>query len=587
MWLRRVLNGAIRAARRRPFSIWYHPDYRLPAASIQVSTGLEPRRADFVWCYLYDVGLADSRLQRKPSRVSYEDLARVHSADLLESLHDREQLAKIFAIDSSDVRVDEVLRTVRRACAGTIGAAREVLRSGHPALNLLGGFHHAGPNRAAGLCPVNDLAVAVAVLRQEGFSGRVAVLDLDAHPPDGTAECLARDPAAWIGSISGCDWGALPGVDEIHLPAGSGDAAYLESLQQLLARRPEASLAFVLAGGDVLSEDRSGGLGLSLAGAVERDVLVAQALRLVPTVWLPGGGYSKLAWKALAGTASVLALGRAQLPPATYDPMHRLYASKAGALSVSRLTGGFELSTEDVLADLGYPQARNFRLLGFYTAEGVEYALSRYGVFSHLRRLGYGKFRVDLDRHEPGDRLRVFAQFEGTELLLIECVVEKLSVEDKRALYVHWLTLRDPRGGFSDDRLDLPGQEQPGLGLAPEAGQLLERTAARLGLDGVAFRPAWLHTAHAASQAGLRFLDSARQGRYEALLRDLSDLSLRDASVAISAGRVTLNGERYDWEADLMVSWPETNAEAADAIRAERERAVFRAATTEVTPLPR
>jgi hypothetical protein len=270
--------------------------------------------------------------------------------------------------------------------------------------------------------------------------------------------------------------------------------------------------------------------------------------------------------------------------------MRRVYASRAGSLSVSRLTGGFDLTAEEVLEELGYPQARGFRLLGFYTVEGVEYALSRYGTFSHLRRLGYEGFRVDLDRHEPGDRLRVFAQFEGKELLLIECVLERLTLGEKRALYVHWLTLRDPRGHFSDDRPDLPGQEQPGLGLAPEAGQLLEQAAARVGLDGIAFRPAWLHMAHAASHAGLRFLDSARQGRHEALLRDLNDLTLREASMAVSEGRVALNGERYEWEADLMVSWPETSPDAARTIQAARNQARFSvteahtaATTTETT----
>src|SRR5438874_280819 len=80
--------------------------------------------------------------------------------------------------------------------SGTLEAAREMLspanrrRVGRRALNLLGGFHHARPDVAAGFCPVNDIAVAVAAAREEGFQGRVLVLDLDAHPPDGTAACL-------------------------------------------------------------------------------------------------------------------------------------------------------------------------------------------------------------------------------------------------------------------------------------------------------------------------------------------------------------------------------------------------------------
>ena len=71
------------------------------------------------------------------------------------------------------------------------------------------------------------------------------VLDLDAHQPDGTAECLRTDPNAWIGSISGASWGVLPNVDEVILPDGE-DAAYLEALHGLLSRMPKPDLAFVL-----------------------------------------------------------------------------------------------------------------------------------------------------------------------------------------------------------------------------------------------------------------------------------------------------------------------------------------------------
>lgn len=64
-------------------------------------------------------------------------------------------------------------------------------------MNLLGGFHHARPDVAGGFCPVNDVAVAIAAVRADGFRGRVLVLDLDAHPPDGLAACLAGDPSCF------------------------------------------------------------------------------------------------------------------------------------------------------------------------------------------------------------------------------------------------------------------------------------------------------------------------------------------------------------------------------------------------------
>src|SRR5437763_17199127 len=161
---------------------------------------------------------------------------------------------------------------------------------GRRALNLLGGFHHATPDVAGGFCPVNDVAVAIAAVRAGGFRGRVIVLDLDAHPPDGIAACLARDPAAFVGSISGSDWGRVDGADETVLPEGTGDAAYLAALEALLLRLPDAELAFVLAGGDVLAGDGIGRLGLSLDGCRERDLRVADALTRIPSLWLPGGG---------------------------------------------------------------------------------------------------------------------------------------------------------------------------------------------------------------------------------------------------------------------------------------------------------
>src|SRR5205814_8658958 len=174
-----------------------------------------------------------------------------------------------------------------------------------PALNRLGGFHHAAPDRGAGLCAVNGLAVALAVARKNGFDGRVAVLDLDAHPPDGTAECLRSDPKKWIGSISGAGWAGLDGVDEVVLP-GAGDGAYLSALSELLSRMERPRLAFVLAGGDVLDGDKLGKLRLTLDGARRRDLAVASALRGIPSAWLPAGGYSDRAWKLLAGTALAL-----------------------------------------------------------------------------------------------------------------------------------------------------------------------------------------------------------------------------------------------------------------------------------------
>jgi hypothetical protein len=424
---------------------------------------------------------------------------------------------------------------------------------------------------------VNDVAVAIAALRAEGFGGRVVVLDLDAHPPDGTAACLQGDPSAWIGSLSGSDWGPLPTVDETVLQEGAGDEIYLEVLSSLLARMPRPALAFVLAGGDVLAGDRFGRLGLTLDGTRRRDLEVARALAGAPSVWLPAGGYHRDAWRVLAGTARALATGSRRRISRRYDPLSARFAGIAAQLSSSDL-GEAELTAADVEEALGLaPGRRSQRLwVDYYTAAGLEHALYRYGILDHLRRLGYSGFRVELGGSDGGDRMRLFGHAGSHEHVLLELVAERRRIQGRDVLYVHWLSLRDPRAQFSAARPRLPGQQVPGLGIAREIGELLAVVARRLQLAAVAFRPAYLHTAYSARHA-FAFVDPHRQGRFEALVRDVSALPLRDATEAVAEGRVRLDGAPYVWEADEMVYWLDrADAPAQDEdVARERERCHF------------
>ena len=566
---------------RRDVAVWYDARFRLPISGLESGASMEPRRADFVRWWLRGSGAVTEAGFRAPRRISYEALARVHSPELLESLVQPDTLARVFAVDPSDVPVDEVMTTIRLACGATLEAARETLRTRAPALVLLGGFHHASPGAAGGFCPVNDMAVAVAALRAEGFAGRVAVLDLDAHPPDGPAACLANDPSRWIGSLSGSDWGPLPGVDETVLPPGTADPAYLESLGALLSRMPRPELAFVIAGGDVLAGDRFGQLGLSLDGARERDLLVASELEGVPSVWLPGGGYTSKAWKVLAGTGMALAAGSLDPSPESYDPLSARIARVSSQLSPSDLGDAGALTAEDLEEALGLHPRGQRLLLGFYTAAGMEHALFRYGILEQLERMGYRQFRVTFDSTGLGERVRVHGEAEGMEHLLVELVVEKRRVMRVEVLYVHWLSLRNPRAQFSERRPRLPGQDVPGLGLAREAGWMLARMAIRLGLGGVVYRPSHYHTAYPARHA-FAFIDPERQGRFEALVRDLAGVPLLEATEALGEGRVRMNGEPYAWEADEMALWlkPPAAPDREQRIARERDRCRFSVAAS-------
>ncbi|HRI72659.1 MAG TPA: hypothetical protein PK156_50830, partial [Polyangium sp.] len=506
--------------------------------------------------------------------ISYADLGRMHDASWLESLATPTTLARIFAANEEEIQIDPLLMTIRLACGGTLAAARWALEQNKAALNLLGGFHHAGRASGGGFCAVNDMTVALAALRADGFTGHTAFIDLDAHPPDGTADCLRGDPNVWIGSISGCAWGPLESVDETVLPKGADDTQYLAALDELLQRMPKTDLAFVIAGGDVLAGDRLGALGLSLDGVRRRDLRVARRLQGIPSVWLPGGGYHAHAWRALAGSAIALSLETRQPISPTYDPLARRFAAIAAGLAPSELRHDDESTDDDVLAALGLGPVRKARALGYYTAEGIEYALDRYGVLFQLTRLGYEQFQVRVDSTGTGDRMQLFGHAQDTRHLLIENVVERRNIAGRDVLYIHWLTLRHPIAQFTQKRPQLPGQEFPGLGLAREMSEIELRMAKRLGFAGVAFRPSWYHTAFAA-RSRFQFVNPQRQGRFLAMIRDLKTYSLLDVTLACAHEGVLMNGEPYTWEADEMVYLLDEPPAENPAIAEESNRVTF------------
>ncbi len=192
-----------------------------------------------------------------------------------------------------------LLKRALHAAGGTLAAAMDALEGGL-GLNLSGGTHHAYPDRAEGYSLFNDVAVAVAWLRREGFGGRVLVVDLDAHQGNGTAVFFQEDPTVFTLSLHGERNYPLRKERsdlDVGLPDGVGDEAYLKALEEALERaqafRPE--LVFYNAGVDVLRGDRFGRLALSPEGVRKRDERVFRMVRGlgVPLVVVMGGGYNR------------------------------------------------------------------------------------------------------------------------------------------------------------------------------------------------------------------------------------------------------------------------------------------------------
>src|SRR2546423_13139035 len=117
---------------------------RIPMPNREAHTGFDARRADFAAWFLLDRRAVPQSRVRRPVRIGYEDLARVHAPELLESLQRRESLARIYSVDPGDVRPEELMTTLRLACGATLQAARSCLPPrpqsiARRELNLLGG----------------------------------------------------------------------------------------------------------------------------------------------------------------------------------------------------------------------------------------------------------------------------------------------------------------------------------------------------------------------------------------------------------------------------------------------------------------
>lgn len=182
---------------------------------------------------------------------------------------------------------------------GTLRATEEALdrRWGG---NLAGGTHHAFRAEGSGFCVFNDLAVAILWLRHHRGVQRTAVIDLDVHQGDGTAQIFENDPLVLTLSVHGrhnFPFRKQRSKIDVELEDGTGDEEYLRRVEGVLpsifAFRPE--VIFFQGGVDALATDTLGRLALTREGMAARDRLVLSACQQygAPLVLTLGGGYSK------------------------------------------------------------------------------------------------------------------------------------------------------------------------------------------------------------------------------------------------------------------------------------------------------
>jgi len=578
--LRRYLRRAALALRRPNLDLVASSDYRHPLPG-----GLQdPLRAARALAFLRDSGLVDERRLHRPAAASLWQLRLVHDDDYLERLERPGALDKAFGVHLPPALEQRLLEVQRAMVGGTLLAARLARRSRGVAVNFGGGLHHARRDRAQGFCLYNDVAVAIEVLRRDGFREPILVLDLDLHDGDGTRSLFADDATVHTYSLHSRHWDATEAVESTAVELGVVDDASVRtalatSLPPLLDRlRP--ALAFYLAGCDPAADDALGDGRMTAAGILERDLTVARELsrRRIPMVVLFAGGYGEDAWRYSARFLSWLLAGRALEPPTTGEQLMNRFRHIAGSLPVAALRGEQTdaLLTAEDLADALGMEAPETRFLGFYTPAGIEIALTRLGYFDRLRSLGFDHPRLDFDLSNPsGHTLRVYGDAERRELL-VEMRVrrDRGALPGFQLLRVEWLLLQNPRARFSDARPRLPGQAHPGLGMLTDTMAALVLVCDRLQLDGMVIAASRYHPAVTA-RGEMLCLEPEDEGLLSSMVKALEGLPLPAAAQAAEGGALldAATGETVAWRPLTMV-YPVSAGLRAHFARPEyRERA--------------
>lgn len=269
-----------------------HPDFVLH----QVGDG-HPERPERISNLINKID--QSTLTESLIHIRAEEVARSiallnHPQKHIDWVESLSSLALPTLVSADTVACAETPRITRLAAGAVIQAIDTVMqnRANNAFCAVRPPGHHAEYDSAMGFCFYNNIAMGARYLKQHYQLQRIAIIDWDVHHGNGTQHSFADDPSVFFASIH--QYPHYPGTGSarengrgagegftlnIPVPAGSGDADYIDHFRQtIIPRIREFNPEFVLlsAGFDAHRKDPLGQVNLSTEGFAALSDLVLE-----------------------------------------------------------------------------------------------------------------------------------------------------------------------------------------------------------------------------------------------------------------------------------------------------------------------
>lgn len=270
-----------------------------------------PERLKAIQKMLQESGLENKCVKREPREASEDEIARVHTKELIEQVKNTSHRTST-DLDGDTHASEHSWEAAKLAVGGLLVALDDLLEG---KLDEAFAFprppgHHAERDHAMGFCLFNNVAIAAEVALQKKGLKKVLILDFDVHHGNGTQHIFeSRSDVFYIsthqypfypgtGASSEKGKGRGEGYTlNIPLGAGSHDEIYHHKFSELIEPaviQYKPDLLIVSAGFDAHKKDPLGGMEVTKFGfkaMAESIGKMKKACGNIPVLYALEGGY--------------------------------------------------------------------------------------------------------------------------------------------------------------------------------------------------------------------------------------------------------------------------------------------------------